>query len=43
MSVTVSVSRKEFSSKVEVSNKEKNPFPIAGMNDSLKNTFLLDG
>ena len=40
--MTVSASRKELSSKVDGFNYRENPSPIAGMKDSLKNTFPLD-
>ena len=40
--VTVSASRKELSSKVTVSIREKNSSPIAGKKDSFKNTFPVD-
>ena len=42
ISVTVSASRKELSSKADSFQEKENP-PIAGMKDSLKNTFPLDG
>ena len=42
ISVTVSVSRKELLSKVDGFQERKNPSAIAGMKDSLKNTFPLD-
>ena len=42
ISVTVSTSRKELSSKVDGFNYRENPSSIAGMKDSLKNTFPLD-
>ena len=42
-SVTVSASRKELSSKVEGFHQRENPSTIAGMKDSIKNTFPLDG
>ena len=40
--MAVSASRKNLSSKVTVSIREKNPSPIAGIKDSFKNTFSLD-
>ena len=40
--MTVSASRRNLSSKVTISIKEKNPSPIAGIMDSFKNTFQLD-
>ena len=43
MSVTVSACRKELSSKVDGFHYRQYPSPIAGMKDSLKNTFPLDG
>ena len=43
ISVTVSASKKELSSKVDVFHYIGNPSPIAVMNDSLKNTFPLYG
>ena len=42
ISVTVSASRKELSSKVDAFHQIENPSPIAEMKDSLKNTFPLD-
>ena len=43
ISVTVSVSKKELSIKIDGFHERENPSPIAGMKDSLKNTFPLDG
>ena len=43
ISVTVSASRKELSSKVDGLHFSKNPSPKAGMKDSLKNKFPLGG
>ena len=39
ISVTVSASRKELSSKVDGFDSRKDPFPKAGMKDSLKIRF----
>ena len=41
ISVTVSATRKELSSKVDCFYYRENPSPIAEMKDSLKNTFPL--
>ena len=43
ISVTVSASRKDLSSKADGLQRRKNPSPKAGMKASLKNTFPLDG
>ena len=43
ISVTVSASRKELSSKVDGFHYRENPSPIAEMKDLLKNIFPLDG
>ena len=40
--MAVSASRKKLSSKLPVFIRGKNPFPIARMKDSFKNTFPLD-
>ena len=42
ISVTVSASRKNISSKVDGFHYRENPVPLAGMKDSFKNTFPLD-
>ena len=42
IAVTVFASRRKLSSKVTVSIREKNPSPIAGMKESLKNKFPLN-
>ena len=41
ISVTVLSGRKELSSKVNSCQKRENPSPVAGMKDSLKNTYGL--
>ena len=41
--MTVSASRKKLSIKVDGLHEKGNPSPIAGMKDSFKNIFPLDG